>query len=161
MCCITVSLLNFLILISLLRGPGWLSCVCFLSAFVHFVFTCAVAKKQNGRICKNTVLMETAFHSTSGFHLNSLIRENVTISVLREKEREKESKREREKLIFILILPRQNALSTTVKLHHRLIRVHVQALTFKCNACFFECAAHTHRHTHPITHTHTDILLSV
>lgn len=91
MCCITVSVLNFLILISLLRGAGWLSCVCFLSVFAHFVFTCAVAKKQNGRICKNTVLMETAFHSTSGFHLNSLIGENVTISVLREREREQES----------------------------------------------------------------------
>lgn len=72
---------------------GLLSYICCLSAFVHIVFTCAVAKKQNRRICKNTVLMETAFHSTSGFHLNPLIGENVTISVLLWRERDRERER--------------------------------------------------------------------
>lgn len=75
---------------------GSLSCVCFHSAFVHFVFTCTVTKKQNGRTCKNTVLMETAFHSTSGFHLNPLIGENVTNNVLLWRERVRARERGRE-----------------------------------------------------------------
>lgn len=69
--CPKLSYPNFL-------GAGSLCC----PVFVRFVLTCTVAKKQNGRICKNPVLMETAFHSTSGFHLNPLIGESVTISVL-------------------------------------------------------------------------------
>lgn len=80
------------------------SCVCFLSAFVHFVLTCAVAKKQNGRICKNTVHMETAFHSTSGFHLNLLIGEreseranNWKRVIERNRDRDREKERERER----------------------------------------------------------------
>lgn len=118
--------------------------VCCPSAFVHFVFTCAVAKKQNGRICKNTVLMETAFHSTSGFHLNPLIGENVTISVLLWKPwRERESERS-----SCLIFPQPSALSTTIKPKRRLSRVH--EIECACNASSFQWAAAC-THTPPRT----------
>lgn len=123
---------------------GLLSCVCCLSAFVHFVFTCTVAKKQNGSICKNTVLMETAFHSTSGFHLNPLIGENVTISVLLWK-----PWREREELLPHI---------TTAKrfIHHHKART--QTLTHaRTGACIqvrvqgvflWTTSTHTYTHTH-------------
>lgn len=112
------------------------------------VFTCTVAKKQNGRICKNTVLMETAFHSTSGFHLNPLIGENVTISVLLWK-----PWRERERAC--LIFPRPGALSPTIKPKRRLSRVHEIECACQCQLLSMGGSRHAHPHTHSsLSETH-------
>lgn len=113
------------------------------------VFTCTVAKKQNGRICKNTVLMETAFHSTSGFHLNPLIGENVTISVLLWK-----PWRERERESLPHISPARGFIShhkaQTQTLARARDRVRVQ-----CQLLSMGGSRHAHPHTHSsLSETH-------
>lgn len=102
--------------------------------------------------------METAFHSASGFHLNPLIGENVTISVLLQREREggREGEREREKKN---LLPHITPAKRFIHHHTAWMQAHMCARTGTHIQVRVQCLFLWMGSTHTYTDTH--IILSV